>query len=106
MTLYLFIFHLERFFPSQDIQMFIFLSYLFFCPFDHCFSGWSKINLKVYDIINCLNENLIINFVWYFEKVKVMDITNLSIDRRTLNKQNFYEKIMQKISTQASPKPF
>ena len=34
-----------------------------------------------------------------------MDIANLSIDRRTLNKEHFYEKIMQKISTQASPKP-
>ena len=30
---------------------------LYFRP-RHCFRGWSEINLKVYDVINCLNKNL------------------------------------------------
>ena len=48
-----------------------------FCPplyFEHCFRGWLKINLKVYDAIHCLNENLIAYFVWYYEKEKRYDI--------------------------------
>ena len=36
-----------------------------FLPISHCSWGWSKINLKVYDIMNCLNKNLIAQFLWY-----------------------------------------
>ena len=43
---------------SQDIQIFVFPSSPLFLPVSHCFRAWSKINLKVYDIINCLNKNL------------------------------------------------
>ena len=39
-----------------------------FSPVSHCFRAWSKINLKVYDVINCLNKNLITHFVWNLEK--------------------------------------
>ena len=45
-------------------------------------------NLKVYDIINCLNKNLIIHFVWYLEKEKRYGIETLFIDR-VLNKEQF-----------------
>ena len=34
-----------------------------FFPHDHCFRGWSAINLQVYDVINCLSKNLLIHFV-------------------------------------------
>ena len=51
-----------------------FLSSPLFLPVGHCFRGWSKRNLKVYDVINCLNENLIAYFVWYYEKKKRYDI--------------------------------
>ena len=72
----------------------------------HCFRAWSKINLKVYDVNNCLNKNLIIHFVWYLEKKKRYDIETLSIDR-LLNKEDFYGKIMQKICTKSqSQTPF
>ena len=54
------------FFSSQDIQIFVFLSCPLFLLVKHCFRGWSNINLKVYDIINCLNKKLITRFVWYF----------------------------------------
>ena len=56
-----FLFHLKSSFCSQDIPIFLFLSSPLFLPSSrsHCFRGWSKINLKVYDVINCLNKNLI-----------------------------------------------
>ena len=78
----------------------------FFLPVSHCFRAWPKINLKVYDIINCLNKNLIIHLVWYLEKEKRYDIETLSIDR-VLNKEHFYGKIMQKMCTKSySQTPF
>ena len=71
-----------------------------FFPVNHCFRGWSIINLKVYDIIYCLNKDLITNFVWYLEKEKRYDIETLSIDG-VLNKEHFYGKIMQKMCTKS-----
>ena len=44
--------------------------FLFFFPASHCFRGCSKIDLKVYDVINCVNKNFITHFVWYLEKEK------------------------------------
>ena len=95
-----FLFHLKSSFRSQDIQIFVFPSSPLFLPVSHCFRGWSKINLKVYDIINCLNKNLIIHFVWYLEKEKRYNIETLSIDR-VLNEEHFYGKIMQKMCTKS-----
>ena len=69
--------------------------YFYLLPVSHCFRAWSRINLKVYDVINCLNENLITHFVWYLEKKKRYDIKTLFINR-VLNKEHFYGKIMQK----------
>ena len=91
-------------------NLFSFLRYLNFCififsdffPVGHCFRGWSKTNLKVYDVINCLNKNLIIHFVWYFETEKRYEIETLSSDRVS-NKEHFYRKIMQKMLV---PDPF
>ena len=34
-------------------------------PVSNCFRGWSNINLKTCNIINCPNKNLITHFVWY-----------------------------------------
>ena len=53
-----FLFHLKSSFRSRDIQIFVFPSSPLFLPVSHCFRDWSKINLKVYDVINCLNKNL------------------------------------------------
>ena len=52
-----FLFHLKSSFRSWDIQIFVFLSFSLFRPGGHYFGGWSKINLKVHDVINCLNKN-------------------------------------------------
>ena len=74
-----------------------------FFPVDHCFRGWSKLILKVYDVINCLNKNLMTYFVWYLEKEKRYDIETLSIER-VLNKRGFYKKSRRKPAPKASPR--
>ena len=84
-----FLFHLKSSFRSGDIQIFV-----FFLPVSHFLKAWSKINLKVYDVFNCLKKN----FVWYLEKKKKYDIETLAIDT-VLNKEHFYGKIIQKMCT-------
>ena len=95
-----FLFHLKSSFHSWDIPIFVFSCSPLFCPFSHCFRGWFKRNLKVYDVINCLNKNLITHFVWYLEKGVRCDIETLSIDRK-LYMEHFYGKIMQKMCTKS-----
>ena len=58
-------------------------------------------NLKVYDIINCLNKMLLTHSLWYRDKEKRYDIETLSNDG-VLNKEYVYETIMQKIYTKTS----
>ena len=91
-----FSFHPKSFFRSRDIKFFVFLSSPLFLPVSHCFRDWSKINLKVYDFINCLKKNSITHFVWYLGKEKKYDIETSSNDR-ALKKEHFYGKIIQKI---------
>ena len=67
--------------------------------------GWSEINLKIYDIINCLNKNLITHFVWYLEKIKSYDIGASTFDI-VLNKEHFYGKTMQKVSSKRKSRLF
>ena len=99
-----FLFHLKTSFRSRDIQIFVFPPSPLFLPVSHCLRAWSKINLKVYDVINCLNKNLITHFVWYLEKEIRFDIETLSIGR-LLNTKHFYGKIMQKCAPKPSPRP-
>ena len=99
-TMKCFLFHQKSSFRSWDIQLFVFSSSLLLFPVSHCFRGWSKKNLKVYDIVSCLNKNLITHFVWYLEKEIRYDIESLSIDR-VLDKEHFYGKIMQKMCTKS-----
>ena len=66
-----FLFHAKSSFRSQDIQFFLFPSFPLFLPVDHFFRGWSKINLKVYDFISCINMTSITHFVWYLDKEKI-----------------------------------
>ena len=54
---------------------------LFFFPVSHCFGGSLKKNLKVYDVINCLNKNLMTLFACYLGKEIRCDIETLSIDK-------------------------
>ena len=85
-------------FRSWDIHIFLFPPSPLFLPVSHCLRAWLKINLKVYDAINCLNKNLITHFVWYLEKEKSYHVETLVIDT-VLNKKHFSEKIMQKMCT-------
>ena len=96
----IFLFHLKSSFRSRDIQVCVFSSSPLFLPVSHCFTGWSKKNIKVYDAINGLNENLITHFVWYLEKEIRCNIETLSIDR-VLNKEHFYGKIKQEMCTKS-----
>ena len=84
------LFHLKSSFCSWDIQIFVYSSSPLFFPVKHCFRSWFKKNLKVCDVINCWNNNLI-KHVWYLEKEIRCDIETLSIDRE-LNKEHFYGK--------------
>ena len=91
------LFHLESSFCSQDVQIFVFPSSSLFLPASHCFRGWSNIHFKVYDMITCLNKNLIKHFVWYLGKGKRYD--------RVLNKNIFMEKSHRKCALKASHRP-
>ena len=90
----------KKLFCSCDIHFFVFLSFPLFLPVTHCFGGWSKINLKVHDIISCLNKNPITHFVWHPQKEKRCEIETLSIDGVSDN-EHFYRKIMQKICSKS-----
>ena len=102
----------KMFFISSR-KLFSFLRYLNFCifvfplffPVSHCYRGWSKKNLKIYDVINCLNKNLITYFVWYLEKEKRCDIETLSIGSiryKIFLWKNHAENLHQKLA----PDPF
>ena len=87
-------------FRSQDIHIFLFPSSPLFLLVSHCFRGWFKINLKVYDIINCQNKNLIRHFVWYLGKEKRYAIETSSIDsilKKTFLWKNQAENVHQKL---------
>ena len=66
-------------------------------PVGHCFSWWSKINLKVYDVISCLNKNLITHFDWYLEKARKTLAIVLNNRDKVINKEHFYGNIIQKM---------
>ena len=60
-------FHLKSSFRFRDNQIFVFPSSFLFLPVGHhCF--------RAYDIINCLNKNLITHFVWYLEEEQGMTL--------------------------------
>ena len=84
---------------SRYSNFFIFVFPSFF-PCQPLLRGWLKKNLKVYDVINCLNKNLIKHYDWFLEKEIRFDIETLSIDR-VLNTEHFYGKIMQKMCTKS-----
>ena len=64
-----FLFHLQSSFRSQDIQVFVFLS----SPLSFS-RDWSKINLKVYKIINCLSKKLNTFFFYILRSKKGMTL--------------------------------
>ena len=87
-----FLFHLKSSFCAWDIQFSVFLSFPFFLPVGQCFRGWSKINLKVHDVMNKIS---ITHFVWYLSKKKRYDIETLFIDGVS-DKERFIEKSCRK----------
>ena len=95
-----FLFHKKALLVLEIIKFFYFRPSLFFLPVGHCFRGRSKINLKVYDAISCLNKNSITYFVCYLEKEKRYDTKTLSIDgvsNKTFLWKNHAENMQQEI---------
>ena len=90
----------KKLFLFSRYSAFVFLSFPLFLPICHCFRGWSKIYLKVHDVINCQNKSSIKHFVWYLEKEKRYYIETLSIDRVS-DKKRFHRKIMQKMCSKS-----
>ena len=88
----------KRLFSCLRYLNFCIFVFPFFSPGSHCFRGWSKKNFKIYDVINCLNKNLLTHFYWNLEKEIRCDIQTLFIDRE-LNQEHFYGKIIQKMCT-------
>ena len=84
----------KKLFSFSRYSNFCIFLFLYFFSVSHCFRGWFKKILKVYDAINCLNKNLITHFVWYLGKEIRCDIETLSICR-VLNTEHFYGEIMQ-----------
>ena len=101
----------KTFFISSKI-LFSFSRYSKFCilvfpsflPVNHCLRGWSRKNLEIYHVINCLNKSYITHFIWYPEKEIRCYHETLSIDRE-LNKELFYGKSCRKCAPKASPRP-
>ena len=67
----MFLFHLKSSLSCQDIQFFVLCSSPLFFPVINCLRVWSKKNLKIYGIINCLNINLITFCLISWERNKV-----------------------------------
>ena len=62
----------KKLFSFSRYSIFVFLNPLLFFPVGHCFKASSKINLKVYEVINGLNN---------LQKEKRYDTEILSINR-------------------------
>ena len=86
-----FLFHLKNSFSSRDIQVFVFSSSPLFSLSVIALEGDTRKILKVYDVLICLNKNLITCFFWYLEKEIRCDIETLAIDR-VLNAKHYYGK--------------
>ena len=84
----------------SNFCIFVFPSSPLYFPVSHCFRRWSKINFKVYDVINYVNKNSITHFVWHLEKEKRYDIETLPIDGVS-HKEHFYRKIMHKMCSKS-----
>ena len=92
----------KKLFPfSRYSNYCTFIFPFFFLLFCHCLRGCLKINLKVDDVISCLNDNLITHFIWYLGKEKRYDIESLSIDRllhkEKILSKNHAENVHQKL---------
>ena len=97
----MFIYFIQKALFILEIFRFLYFYLLLLSPLSAiALRGQPKINLKVYNAINCPNKNLITHFILYLEKEKRYDLETLSIDR-VLNKNHFYGKFMQKMCTES-----
>ena len=97
-----FLFHLKNSFRSRDIKVFVFLSSSLSLPVSHCFSGSSKVKLKVFDVINSITRNVIWLISWEGIKGTTLKYCPL-IEYYVSN--IFMEKSYQKFELKACPRP-
>ena len=89
----------KMFFISSK-KLFSFLRYSNFCifvfpaffPVSHCFRGWFKKNLKIYDVINCLNKNLITHLVRGLSKTLKKLTLFFLLNPVPLNRQSYQKQ--------------
>ena len=70
----------------------------------HCPRGWSKINLKVHDVISCLNKNLIAHFLIFREGKKIWH-SNF-VNWESIKKKKSHGNLMQKMYLNLVPDPY
>ena len=95
-----FLLHLKSSFRYQDTEIFVFLTSPHLPPPSSLLRGWLKISLKVHEVINCLNKNLVTHFVWCSVRKRWRWNLINSINR-VLNKEHLHEKTMQKMCTKS-----
>ena len=95
---FFFIISYKKLFPLSRYSNYCIFTFPSFFLVTHCSRVWFKKNIRVNDVVNCLNKNLITHFVWYLDKEIRCNIETMSIDR-VLDTEYFHGKIMHKICT-------
>ena len=91
----------KKLFSFLRPSIFVFLSSPLFFPVDHFFRGWSKINLNVYDVINCLNKSFLFDIL---RRKKRMTLKLHQLIKYWI-RNIFMEKLCRKCAPKASPRP-
>ena len=97
---FFFIISYKKLFPLSRYSNYCIFTFPSFFLVTHCSRVWFKKNIRVNDVVNCLNKNLITHFVWYLDKEIRCNIETMSIDR-VLDTEYFHGKIMNKICTKS-----
>ena len=87
-----FLFHLKSSFHSWDLQIFVLWSFPLFLHVGHCFRGWLKINLKVYDAIDFKIEQVYLRSLIWIPLAGLKEKRNL---RRVLaqSRKSYFKEI-------------
>ena len=90
----------------QKLWKMFFISFHLFLTVSHSLGGWSKINLKFYDVINCLNKNFLLNNntfclisgerkkVWHWNFVHWWGLNKENKEKIKENKENVHQKLV------------
>ena len=84
------------------LLIFWFLYFLLFLFFEviHCLKSWLKINLKVYDVINCWSKNFKKLISWEVRKIWYWSFNQLTWNRYEIG--NMFNMYNQKICSRSN----